>query len=95
MPDANGKLTPADKQKVVDWLNKKGKTANCPVCQANSWMVGDDLINAMLFAGNNVIIGGPTYPMAILVCTNCAYTRHFMAVPIGLLPGGEEGPPDG
>lgn len=90
MPDPNGKLTQADKAKFVAWMNDKAKHHQCPVCATNAWTIGDDLINAMPYTGAGFVIGGPSYPLAFLVCNNCAYTRHFMAVPIGILPASEE-----
>lgn len=95
MPPTQGKLTQEDKAKVVSWLNEKAKSAHCPVCGVNDWTVGDDLLNGMVFSGGNLIVGGPAYPMAFIVCNNCAYTRQFMAIPIGLLPSEAEGKNDG
>ena len=89
MPDQNGKLTQADKDKFIAWMNKKAKAHHCPVCATNAWTIGDDLINALPYTGGSLVIGGPTYPLAFLVCNNCAYTRHFMAVPIGLISPSE------
>jgi hypothetical protein len=40
----------------------------------------------MIHSGKSFIIGGGAeYPMAFIVCENCAYVREFMAVPIGLV----------
>jgi len=96
MPDQNGKLTPEEKQKFVAWLNAKTKSHQCPVCDTNGWTVADHLIDARPHTGGGLVVGGTTYPSAILVCNNCAYTRQFMAVPIGLLssPDDERSNPD-
>lgn len=87
MPGNDGRLTPQEKQRVIDWLHRKGTTTQqCPVCGTNAWTVGDHLLNGMVHhGGGNVILGGASYPMAFVVCNNCAYTRHFMAVPMGVL----------
>ena len=85
MPDQHGKLTQADKQKAINWFNTKTKNHNCPSCGENSWTVGDDLLNLMPYTGGNMIIGGPSYPTAFLVCNSCAYIRQYMAIPMGIL----------
>ncbi len=82
MPDKDGKLTAAEKATVSAWLNTKGKNHNCPVCATNVWSIGDHLLFGMPFYGGGLRVGGAAYPQVFLVCTNCAYTRHFMAVPV-------------
>lgn len=84
MANSDGKLTKQDQDKVGAWLNEKGSHHACPVCQTNDWIVGEHLINNMAFSGGNLVVGGPTYPTAFVVCTNCAYVRQFMAVPLGI-----------
>lgn len=89
MPDSDGKLNAADKEKALSWLNAKAKFHNCPSCGDNNWTFGDDLLNMMPYTGGSMIIGGPTYPVAFLVCNTCAYVRQYMAIPMGMLePGG-------
>jgi hypothetical protein len=85
MPDQNGKLTAEDKMKAIEWLNSKAKFHNCPSCGANNWTVGDDLLNLLPYTGGSMLIGGPTYPVAFLVCNTCAYVRQYMAIPMGIL----------
>ncbi|WP_415717132.1 hypothetical protein [Roseibium sp.] len=86
MPDQNGLLSKSDKDKVIAWLDQKGRNHNCPVCSNNNWSIGDHLLSGTAFAGGNIVVGAPAYPMAFIVCSNCAYTRHFMAIPLGILP---------
>lgn len=85
MPEENGKLTQKDKTKIADWLNNKSKFHNCPSCGSNAWTLGDDLLNLMVYSGGNLVLGGPTYPVAFLVCNTCAYVRQYMAVPMGII----------
>ena len=87
MPDDSGKLTPADQEKFKKWLNDKTKNHSCPVCNSNNWALGEHLLSGMVYSGGNLIVGGPAYPLAFIVCNVCSHTRQFMAVPIGLLPG--------
>ena len=91
MPDKDGILTVVEKQVIAAWLSEKSRSNSCPVCLASSWSVGGHLLSGKIYRGGNLAFGGPTYPMAFVVCTNCAYVREFMAVQIGLLeaPGSE------
>lgn len=101
MPGPDGKMNGAEKGRFIAWLNDKTKLEpSCPVCGTNKWNVGDHLLNAMVFHGGAaMVVGGPTYPLAFVACSNCQYTRTFMAVPIGILDAPEapksEGGKDG
>lgn len=90
MPDQNGQLTEEETQKFLDWINEKSVDHTCPVCKKNSWSAGSHLLNGMVHTGGALVVGGPAYPAAFIVCKNCAYTRQFMAVPIGLMKTEDE-----
>lgn len=82
-----GALSQEEKQKFLNWLNEKGRmNPSCPVCGTNNWGVGDHIVQSLPFTPNGLVLGGTSYPSALLVCNNCAFTRSFMAVPIGLMP---------
>lgn len=82
MPDSGGKLTPEEKQKIIGWLNEKGKNHACPVCQENSWTLGEYLLGGMTYQGGSLVLGGVHYPQFFLTCSNCFFTRQFMATPV-------------
>ncbi len=82
MPDSGGKLTPEEKQKIIAWMNERGKSHTCPVCQENNWTVGDHLLSGMVYQGGNLLVGGTHYPQFFVTCNNCFYTRQFMAVTV-------------
>ena len=86
MPDSTGKLSDDEKAAVVQWLQNKTKFHQCPSCGANNWSIGDHLVNITPYTGGSLIVGGMTYPVALIVCNVCAYVRQYMAVPMGLLP---------
>ena len=93
MSNNDGKLTTEERKKFATWLNERGKSHKCPVCERSDWGIGEHLLQGLIYLPNgNVSIGGPNYPQAFIVCNNCAYTRTFMAVQIGLIKNnGEEG----
>ncbi len=86
MPDSTGKMSQLERDKIAAWVNKKTKNGSCPVCGSNSWVVLEHLMSGAVFTGPNLIIGGPNYPQAVVVCNNCAYARTFMAIAIGVIP---------
>ena len=85
MPDHDGKLTDEEREKAVAWLNEKTKNYECPVCGTNNWAIGQHIIQEDIYRGGNVIVGGSVYPTVFVVCTNCAYVRHFMAIQMGVI----------
>jgi hypothetical protein len=87
MPDAQGKLTPAEKQTVQSRLIALGWTgrAGCPVCGDNQWTIADHFVQPITRgAANSLNLGGPGYPQVMLISNKCGYTMYFNAVVIGL-----------
>ena len=80
----SGLLTKDQKNQVADWLNTKGRCHWCPVCRENNWFTGDRFLTSSVFHEDAVRIDGVSHPQVFIVCQNCAYTRQFMAVPMGL-----------
>jgi len=80
------KLTAEEKKAVIDWLTEKwGPNGECYICKESSWSVGPHLVMPVLFSEKGFWAGGPAYPHAMIVCTNCGHTVHFNAITIGLL----------
>lgn len=62
-----------------------GKCARC----GNNLTLADDAITPAIWNGA-AVIGGYTYPQAMLVCENCGDTSYFNLVTLGILsPNGE------
>ncbi len=85
MANQDTKLSKEQQGKLIRWLSEKGVEHNCPVCQENNWTVGDQLIRAAVHTPGVNVLGGPSLPMAYMLCNNCMYIRQFAAIPIGLL----------
>ncbi len=79
------RLTQAEKDQVGDWVASKGVHNTCPVCDHNTWAVGDYLVQNAAYVPGSSKPGRASYPAAMLMCSNCAYLRLFMAAPIGLV----------
>jgi hypothetical protein len=75
-----------DKAKVRDWLQKHwtGLTS-CPISNDNSWTISDYLVQPMTYAAGGLRLGGPGYPMVMVICSTCGYTVFFNAVVMNLL----------
>lgn len=86
MPDNHGLLSDEEKTKIVQWINSKAKNHVCPSCGSNSWALADHVLNFPVFAGGTIVIGGTNYPAVLLACNTCAFVRHYMLVPMGVLP---------
>lgn len=91
MPGNDGKLTPDEIQTIIAWLNAKGGgNRPCPVCNNPGWSVGSHLVTGTIFRSGGLMLGGEVYPQFFVTCTNCFYTRHFMANPVLKMRSAEE-----
>lgn len=89
MPDANGKLSPQDVEKVRNWLRDHWKNWACPFSHDTNWELGGSLAQAPLFSSGNIVVGGPVYPYVVISCSSCGYTVLINAIKIGILPAKE------
>jgi hypothetical protein len=91
-------LTEEQQQKLNAWLQEKWNGAKlCPICNQDTLALESALAEVGVFvAGGGIYAGSPSYPCAVLICTNCGYTLLFNAVLSGIVPGtdkeGKDGP---
>jgi hypothetical protein len=88
MPEQSGALTHEETKKITDWIFQhwKAQSKTCPVCTSNAWTVGPYLVDVRSrVPGGGVIVGGPVYPEAVLVCLVCGYTMFFNALTMGVV----------
>ena len=79
-----------DTEKAIASLDKHWKgDRNCPVCQKNSWVVGDELVEMRPFHGGALVTGGHLYPLFAVTCDVCGHTLLFNAIVAGLVEGSE------
>ena len=93
----DGKLSPDEKQKVVEWIGQKtALIGRCEVCGERRFGVADHVVDAPIYHGGELVLGGPRYTFAMIICANCGNTRFLNAVMIGLLSGAptSDVPPD-
>jgi predicted nucleic-acid-binding Zn-ribbon protein len=87
MPDDNGKLSPEEKKKITDWLQKRWKESpKCPISGDDDWAIGDHAITPVIMGKQGGIFGDVGYPHIMLICKTCGYTILFNAVMMGIFP---------
>lgn len=77
-----------DRDKVAQELGEKGATRPCHRCGHNTFTILEGITNIYLqddFSAN-LVLGGPSVPVAHIVCNNCgAITPHALGA-LGMLP---------
>ena len=69
--------------KILDALKQKAgnRTHTCSICGQMNWVLGDRFVrlpaDTRASGGVSLTLGGPTYPLAVLICANCGNT-HFL-----------------
>lgn len=92
MADDQGKLSDDDRKKVVQWITRfRPGVMNCPICGSPNWTVGGHLVQPVtLGSGNSLMLGGVSYPQAMLISDPCGHTLFLNAVVMGLVSPGAE-----
>ena len=73
--------------KIIKILSERGAVLPCPRCGNNSFNIVDGFFNHSIqtdFSG--MVIGGPSLPCAIIVCTNCGFLSQHALGTLGVLP---------
>ena len=65
--------------KLIDTINEKWVTKNCPLCDTNDWTINPDLIELSKRNEDTVI------PLAIITCNNCGNTIFISPLAIKCL----------
>lgn len=81
-------LSEKDKQRIADELTKRGATRACPRCGQSQFTVLDGYFNHPIQGelSGNLVIGGPSIPVAVVVCNNCGFLSEHALGALGLLP---------
>jgi predicted nucleic-acid-binding Zn-ribbon protein len=81
------KLDQATKEKIAQRLQEKGAVKPCSRCGNQRFSLLDGFVNFPMTQelSNNVIIGGPSVPCAVVACDNCGHMEFHALGAIGLL----------
>ncbi len=83
--------TQEQKDKIIKALMERGARAPCPRCGNQSFTLLDGLFNQPLQTElGNIVLGGPSIPSVVVVCTRCGFiSQHALGV-LGMLPKEEK-----
>ena len=84
--DSTQQLTDTQRQIAIDWLASKKATFPCSACGQNEWLFSEHLLHGQIFSSGSIRIGGMSYPLAMIICSNCGQVRLHLAVPMNILP---------
>ncbi len=79
---------PLDKEQtkhLVDFLLRISQGAKCPLCGKNEWSIADGVWELREYSGGNLRVGGPIFPIVLLVCSSCGNTMQISAVKAGVV----------
>lgn len=64
-----------NKEKLIDIINQKWVTKNCPMCGKNNWNIDDDIMSMISVGKNHSIqIGNKIIPVVTVTCKECGNT---------------------
>ena len=88
MPDQAGLLSEAEKKDITQKLQRLWMGSQiCPICGSNNWTIADHVVAPLsLGGGGGLTVGGPSYPLILLISQPCGYTIAFNALVLGVIP---------
>jgi len=83
-----------EKQRIIKALEERGAKLPCPRCGNQQFTLVDGYFNQTIQTElKGMVIGGPSVPSVVVVCTRCGYMSQHALGTLGLLPkeGGKNG----
>lgn len=83
---------PRDKiEKIAAQLNARASGSGaCQVCKTGQYTIAPHLVTPMINQNGGVLVGGPSYPQAMLICGHCGHTRFHNVIALGVENAGGE-----
>jgi len=72
-------------QQKINRLAKKYKPYICPLCHKGEWVIGDRVFYLGEFNENAIVIGGQSFPVLPIVCSECGNTLFINAIVAGIV----------
>ena len=61
-----------DKEKLIEWINKKWVGDKvCPLCKQNNWGLSDHISWISHMHEKGMALGGEFHPLILVTCNNC------------------------
>ncbi len=70
--------------RLESWLQEKGVRRDCIACGSETWRVGDVVAPPPTPSGGGTVVGGPSFPLAQIICEHCGFVMHFSTVTAGI-----------
>ena len=87
-------LSDTQKRKIVEALQKRGARLPCPRCGNQNFTLLDGYFNQPVQTElGGLVLGGPSVPSVVVICTRCGFMAQHALGALGLLPekGGNDG----
>lgn len=79
-------MTDAQKQELIDALNKKVSHIKCPICNHDQFIMAEGYTISLLQQDlKNMKLGGQNIPSGTIVCAQCGFMMSFALGVLGLL----------
>ena len=76
-----------EKQRIIQALEERGAKLPCPRCGNQQFTLVDGYFNQTVQTElKGMVIGGPSVPSVVVVCTRCGYMSQHALGALGLLP---------
>ena len=90
-PRPPGAMPQEQIEDIARKLNERiERSGACKVCGKGHYSIGPHLVAPPVIQDGGLMLGGPTYPLVMLICGNCGHTRFHNITALGL-QGGENG----
>ena len=71
---------------VINVLQTRGLSGDCPMCKKNTWVVHEVPVSMPVYElAGTVKFPGTSMPMAAMICRNCGFSGFFSLGALGLL----------
>jgi predicted nucleic-acid-binding Zn-ribbon protein len=80
-------ISQEEKQKIIRALGERGANRPCPRCgNENFTLVGGYFNQTIQTEAQGIVLGGPSIPSVVVVCSRCGYLSQHALGALGLLP---------
>jgi hypothetical protein len=77
-------LSPDQQETLKRFLNTKWRNKNCQLCNFNTWDI-HGIVSLSIADQVGAVFGGPSLPMAAMLCKNCGHTVLVNLMVAGVL----------
>jgi hypothetical protein len=74
------------REQIVERLTSRGATTPCTMCGHDDWGIGHFVTLVVTDVPGQLSLGGRTYPMVSIICTNCGNTNLVNLLVLGFSP---------